>query len=464
MDIQNFVKKLPYPMQQVLKYIYRVVPLQVRYGNVFRNTYKFLQESQWWSKKELECYQLHQLEALLKHAYENVPYYKKVFDERDLKPEDIQSKEDLTQLPILTKDIIRNNFHELLAKNIPGKDLFPVKTSGSTVSPLVFFWQKSMTIPKEEAFIWTIWNIAGYRFNEKRVDLSWERSDKKLWQYDPLERVIKLFSSALNENILYSYVKIIRQFHPKVLKGIPSNLVALADFMQKNRIPIPPSIKIILCGSEMLYPWQKDLIEKVFHCRVFSFYGQTERIVLATECEESDYHHIFPEYGITEVIGSDGFPVKDEEAKGKIIGTGFNNYAMPFIRYDIGDIAVWSNKTCTCGRNYPLLRSIEGRENEYLISNTGELIPMISVSYSSIMKNVKQFQFYQNTNGKVRLKLVPLPTFTQDDAQKILADLRQELKDIEVELVYTENIPRTARGKFKYIIQKLPVKFGSLLS
>lgn len=464
MDTQNFVKKLPYSMQQGLKYIYGAIPLQIRYGKVFRNTYKFLQESQWWSKEQLEEYQLQQLKKLLEHAYENVPYYRRVFDERGLKPEAIQSKEDLLQLPILTKEIIRNNFHELLAKNIPRKELFPMKTSGSTVSPLTFFWQKNMTIPKEEAFIWTAWNMAGYQFNEKRLDLTWERSDNSLWQYNPLKLVMKVFSSTLSEDVLHSYVNLIRKFQPRVLRGIPSNLVVLADFINQHEISIPPSIKIVLCGSEMLYSWQRELIEKAFHCRLFSHYGQTEGIVLATECEVSSHYHIFPEYGITEVIGSDGLPVKDEGANGRIIGTGFNNYAMPFIRYDVGDIAVWSNKPCACGRKYPLLQAVEGRENEYLVSNNGDLIPMISIPYSSLMKNIKQFQFYQDTKGKVSLKLIPLPMFTQSDATRLLSSLKRELKDIEVKIEYTDSIPKTGRGKFKYIIQKLPIKFGTLSS
>ena len=461
MNIRNLGEKLPYPIKQSLQYIYGTIPLPVQYGKVFRDKYKFLQESQWWSREKLEEYQMKQLEKLLKRAYENVPYYKRVFDERGLKPEDLKTKDDLIKLPILTKEIIRNNFNDLLDKNIHKKELFSMKTSGSTVSPLSFFWHRSLTIPINNAFLWTAWNIAGYKFNEKRLELTWETLDKGLWNYNPAKRVMKLSSSILSEDVLHTYVKLIRKCEPKVLKSIPSVLVVLAEFMKKNKISIFPSIKTILCDSEQIFPWQKELIEKVFQCRLFTLYGQKEAVVLATECEVNSQYHIFPEYGVTEIIGADELPVVNHEDKGRIIGTGFINYAMPFIRYDIGDIAVWSNKKCTCGRNYPLLQSIEGRENEYLVTSNGDLVPAIIIPYSSIMKNTKQFQFYQDVKGRASIKLVPLPTFTQDDAKRIIDTLRQEVKGIEFKLEYVDIIHRTERGKFKYVIQKLPIKFGS---
>ena len=111
MSVRGLVKQLPYPIKQGLKYAYGSLPPRIRYGKVFWETYNFLQESQWWSKERLEEYQMQQLEKLLKHAYENVPYYRRVFNERGLKPKDIQDVEDLKKLPHLTKDKFRYNFN-----------------------------------------------------------------------------------------------------------------------------------------------------------------------------------------------------------------------------------------------------------------------------------------------------------------------------------------------------------------
>ena len=119
MNLKDLAKNLPYPLRQGLKYVYGAIPLPIRYGKVFRDTYAFLQQSQWWSRKELEVYQLQQLSTLLQHVYENVPYYRRVFDERGLKPKDIQDFKDLQQLPYLTKEDVRAIFNDLIARNIP---------------------------------------------------------------------------------------------------------------------------------------------------------------------------------------------------------------------------------------------------------------------------------------------------------------------------------------------------------
>ena len=117
MDLEKLVKSLPYPLEQGIKYAYGAVPVPLRYGKMFRQMYAFLQESQWWSREQLEEYQLEQLGRLLEHAYENVPYYRRVFDERGLKPKDIQDFKDLQQLPYLTKEIIQENLPDLVARN-----------------------------------------------------------------------------------------------------------------------------------------------------------------------------------------------------------------------------------------------------------------------------------------------------------------------------------------------------------
>ena len=100
-SVKQFAASLPYPLKQGLKYVYGAIPLPIRYGKVFRDTYAFLRESQWWSREQLEECQLEQLSKILHHAYENVPYYRRVFDERGLKPKDIQ---DLQMLPYLVND------------------------------------------------------------------------------------------------------------------------------------------------------------------------------------------------------------------------------------------------------------------------------------------------------------------------------------------------------------------------
>ena len=103
------------------------------------------------------------------------------------------------------------------------------------------------------------------------------------------------------------------------------------------------------------YSLQRELLENAFQCKIFSWYGHNERTVLAGECEKSTYYHIFSEYGIVELIDRDG-NVIEKDKSGEVVVTGFNNAAMPFIRYRTQDIGVYANKECACGRQYPLFR------------------------------------------------------------------------------------------------------------
>ena len=136
MNPKDLATNLLYPLKQGLKYAYSAIPSPIRYGKVFRDTYAFLQQSQWWSKEQLEEYQLAQLSKLLQHAYENVLYYHRIFDERGLKPKDIQNFTDLQMLPYLTKEDVRTNFNDLIARNIPKEQMDYGTTGGSTAIPL----------------------------------------------------------------------------------------------------------------------------------------------------------------------------------------------------------------------------------------------------------------------------------------------------------------------------------------
>ena len=459
--MRSLVKKMPYLLRQGLKYIYSSIPLRFRYSKVFWDTYNFLQESHWWSREKLENYQMQQLSKLLHHAYENVPYYRRIFDERGLKPEDIQNSDDLRKLPYLTKEIIRKNFNELIAKNIPKSELELERTSGSTVSPLSFYHEKRRTNSLEYAFIWAMWNLIGYRFNDKRVNLGLELVGKSesWWEYNPIEKSLTLSPLHMTDENLYSFVKKIEQFEPNAIKAIPSTIIVLADFMQRHNISSFPSVQVILLGSEMFYPWQRKIIKKVFNSQVCSWYGQTEKVVLAGECGETNEYHIFPEYGVTELIGQNGEKIKQDGKRGDIVGTGFSNYAMPFIRYRTGDLAILSDRNCSCGRNYPLLKRIEGREQEFIVSKNGHLVPITALPYSSFILNVKQFQLYQEKRGEITLKVVKMPTYTETDSQRIFKRLREDLCDIKISIEFVNHIPKTERGKYMYMIQELPIEF-----
>jgi len=467
MRIKKTLKKLPFPIKQSAKYLYGLIPIRLRYGKVFWDTYNFLQESQWWSKEKLEEYQMQQLSKLLHHAYENVPYYRRVFDERDLKPKDIQEFDDLKKLPYLTKEIIKENLHDLIAKNYSKARLQHTSTSGTTGGPLKFYLDKKVSMAREWAFMLIQWKRVGFQLGDKRVilrgDIVHTVNKGKFWEYNSLNRTLILSSYHMTNEVLPKYIKKIREFRPSFIHAYPSAIAILSKWMKENNIQPFQDIKALLCGSENIYSWQRKLLENIFKCRVYSWYGHAEQAVLAGECENSSHYHIFPEYGITELMGKDEKPITKDDELGEIVATGFNNYVMPFIRYKTRDIGTYCKQKCSCGRNYPLLKRIKGRFQEYFVSKSGNLVPFPGYGISLKVSNyIETFQYYQAKNGYVILRIVKKNGYSINDSKKILKELTSRYgNDFDFKIEFFDNISRTKSGKYKYLIQKLPIEFGN---
>jgi phenylacetate-CoA ligase len=236
--------------------------------------------------------------------------------------------------------------------------------------------------------------------------------------------------------------------------------------MQDNSVERFSTVKAILCGSENLFEWQRKLLEAVFQCRVFSWYGQAELAAFASECEVSQLYHVFPEYGIFELVDKRDRPITQAGEVGEIVATGFNNPAVPFIRYRTGDLAQYADATCECGRHHALLPRIEGRKNEFVVDRTGREIPVTAilaatdkVFVSSDFDGVRQFQFFQDKRGEVILNVVPGKDYGKSDSGQMFAALMEGLggeMNLEVRLV--DQIPPSAAGKHRTVIQKLAVR------
>ena len=465
--MRNLIRKAPSWIKKPIKYVYGLIPYEKRMGKVFWDTYNFLQESQWWGKEKLEEYQMQQLKELLHHAYENVPYYRKVFDERGLRPKDIQDFDDLKKIPFLTKEIIQNNLEDLVAQNYPRSKLQYVTTGGSTGIPMGFYLDKNTAGSIEWAFMLTQWNRVGFKVGDKcvvlRGDVIKSANKGKLWEYDSANKNLILSSYHMIDETLPKYIAKIKEFKPNFIQAYPSAVTILARFMKNNKIENFPSVKAILCGSENLYFWQRKLLEEVFQCRVYSWYGHAEECCLAGECEKSNYYHIFSEYGYTELIGEDGKQVNEENKLGEIVATGFNNYVCPFIRYRTMDMAIKGKNNCNqCGRQFQLLKKIEGRLQEMILTKTNRYISMTAINmHSDVFDNIKQFQFFQEEKGKVFFNIIRKNSYTEKDTEYIYRELNKKLgNDMDLIIHFVDHIPRTKNGKYRFLIQKLPINLG----
>ncbi len=449
MNLKDLAKNLPYPLKQGLKYVYGTIPLSLRYGKVFRETYAFLQESQWWSKEKLEEYQLEQLSKLLRHAYENVPYYQRVFDERGLKPKDIQDFKDLQELPYLTKDDFKKHFKELVATDINSKNLPISHTSGTSGKPLQFYTSRSIG-QKELAFIFHQWSRVGYEPGDSRVEIRGAIiGHGNPVDFNPASKVLRLSPRVDNMETAEYYLQRIKKFKSDFIHGYPSAIASFAYTIKNYDLSVPFQLKAVLFASEAVYDWERKIVGDVFKCRVFSHYGMAEQVVLAAECEASSYYHGLPQYGITEI---------DPETK-EIIGTSFLNYINPFIRYRTTDIASAPVLRCDhCGREYyPIIEKVEGRIEDYIVTSRGVVGPAIITHPFKDLKTIKDTQIVQKSMDLIILRVTPWdkkdPVAYKTEVEQLSRNLQEILgADMRIEIEETEEIERTKSGKFKWIV------------
>jgi phenylacetate-CoA ligase len=458
--LKEIIKNCPSFIVKPARYIYASIPDYIRYGKIYRNQYKFLKESQWWTKEQHEEYQMVQLNRLLEHAYKNVPYYTRVFDERGIKPEDIKIFSDLKKLPYLTKDIVKNNLEELVARNYERRNLEVIYTGGTTSIPAKFYIEPQRDKAREWAFISRLWSCIGYDAKKinRYVILRSNIPENGVYEYKGRDLILS--SYRMTEENMRSYIELMEDFNPDFVQAYPSSIYLLSRYILRNNIKLKiPKLKSILCSSENLYEDQKPDIEKAFGVRVYNFYGHSEHACIAGECEQSSYFHIQSEYGYTEIINECGQDVCCEDEVGEIVATGFNNYAMPFIRYRTGDLLVNTNEKCKCGRNYKLIKKIEGRSQEFLVDEALTLMRASRAIRATkcIREKISGFQYVQNEPGKLVLNIQACEIVLDEEIKAVRKVFHSYYPGIELEINFVENIGRTIRGKYKYLVQNLNI-------
>lgn len=416
-----------------------------------------LQKSQWFSSNKLKGIQKRRLRLLLQHAYNNVPYYHKLFKTRHLRPQNIRSIEELAKMPIISKEDFRDSFWEFVSRNFQTYRPRLNSTSGSTGEPFRYYLGREATAIANAA-LWRGWGYAGYRFGDKMAVLAGLSLVPE--KQSPFSQIIsrtifrktKLPAINLRRNILKQYAKKIMRFKPKFIRGYPSSLYFFADFLKEEGLDdIRP--KDILTTAEMLFPYQRKLLEEVFHCEVFDGFGALDGGTTAFECEEHSGYHIAMEKTIMEFLDKNGNPVTGE--RGRIIATDLYNYAMPFIRYDTGDMGVLSDETCQCGRGLPLMKEILGRTTDILKFKNGSILsgPSLTLIFKDF--DIKQYQLIQRRDDSLSVKLIKGKTYTEEDTLRLHMILRKNIGEgVEIEFDFVDCIPTTEIGKWKLIISE----------
>lgn len=441
------------------KFLYRTIQ-RLRKEPVFQ-TLNWLESTQWWTREQIERYQLDKLKQILVYALENVPYYQENFKQYEKLIHNFQSLTDLGSLPFLTKENVRRYFTSLQSSSFKGRTLTD-STSGSTGDPMRFIHDRNagafarallyrehrwhnLDIGEKEARFYGMPMDSRIKFREKIKDFLMNR--KRFGVYN------------LSQNSLKQYVEIINKYQPPYIYGYTSAIFELINFMKNHSLHFTDNfLRAVIVTSEVLVEEQRTLMESYLNVPVINEYGCSEFGIIAAECPHHGLH-ISAENLVIEIV-RDGVPVKSGEW-GEVVITGLNNYAMPLIRYKIGDVASYSERACSCGRGLPLLERIEGRVNNMVVTPEGKISSGFVFYYMSrsLIENnggIKKFRIIQDQVDRLIFQIVKDTNFSEKDLQAIVRMTHKFLSPkIQVDFEFYPELPHRTDGKIQYFISKL---------
>jgi phenylacetate-CoA ligase len=423
-----------------------------------------LQRSQYDPPEVVEAKQWNRLRQLLQHAYDTVPFYRRRLDAIGLHPRAVQSIEDYRQLPVLTKQDIRDNADALLSANYAkSRFLHRKKTSGSTGTSLEVFVDEAAQQFKRACVLradqWSGWRLG------ERVAMVWGNPDylQRGWRgrlrNALLERRTYLDTLDISDETLSRFARELVRRPPSLIFGHAHSVYLLAAYLRQAGLP-PIRPRGIITSAMVLHGWQRRVIEEVFDRPVTNRYGCEEVSLIACECERHQGLHINADGVYVEIL-RDGQPVRAGE-QGQVHVTDLVNRAMPLLRYQVGDLAVLSNRRCVCGRGLPLLERIAGRVADYVVTPSGRLISGISLTENFALKvpGVAQFQIVQETAHEFVFRLVRGPEFGPASLDRLRELVRVTFgTEVGYRCEFLDRIPAEASGKYRFCISRVQVPY-----
>jgi phenylacetate-coenzyme A ligase PaaK-like adenylate-forming protein len=454
---------LPHWSQQLAGRFYRCLPRAWRWGARYAEFKALSEACQSWSPEQIQDYQLTQLRKVLIQANTFCPFYQQSFARAGFRPELLRSFNDLNACPLLEKRVLQERLADVVSTEFPAAARLYITTGGSTGVPVGLYLHKGVSRPKEQAFLEAQWKRAGYfegaRLVVIRGHVTSDNARGRIASYDATRDWLMLSSYHLTKERLPEYLDAMEKFKPDLLHTYPSAALQLAEVLERADQAWRLPLRGLLCGSERLTTPQKRLLQRVFKCRVFRWYGHSERVVLAAEGRRSALFYFWPTYGLVE------FGPPDSEGLREVIGTSFHNLVMPLIRYRTGDYVRLADPHCDGELEFPwpAVSEIAGREQEFLLSATGRKISLTAFNmHDGIFDDLYAVQLFQAEPGRAEFRYVCGPRFQPSRLPQIEAAIRRKLgDDFQLELRAVSEVEKTARGKHRWLVSQIASQASS---
>ena len=457
--VRNIYYLAPPSVKSLFASIYFYYQKPTQFGGAYKAQLDELEQDSTLPIDILTSKQINRLKQLLIHSNVHIPYYRRLFAEIKFDPESIKSIDDLLKIPLLDKETVANHNNEFVTKINVGPVLH-ARTSGTTGKSL------NLTISHEAhqrhyACQWYHYGWAGIKRGDRICTFAGHpvsstlQSKPPFWVHNWINNEMLFSSHHMTPVNLPSISEALANFNPHLIRGYPSSVYLLALYqLESGKKNIHP--KAVFTSSETLLGFQKEAIEQAFNCQSYSYYSNTELAAHILQCSQKKFH-IISDLCVVEVVDFNGNPVRSGE-EGELVCTGLINLAMPLIRFRIGDTGIKADGTCTCGVNSPILSNITGRVDDYVITPDGRHVGRLDHAFKSASK-VKEAQILQDDLSEIIVNIVPRQGFNSTDEKEILDELHLRLgTELQIRLNSVDQIPRTASGKFRFVISKIPIQ------
>lgn len=421
------------------------------------------------SQDELLRIQDEKLIGLLRHAYENIPYYKMVLSKAGVVKGRTVDLDQFGSIPILTKQTVIREGAALFSSDRATRNSFCNSTGGSTGEPVEFLQDKEYEAWSfASRFLFDLWG--GKDIGEREI-LLWgsERdvlgSSEKLltrlrrWGFN----MLILNSFLMTDEQMGKYIELWNKFKPKQVWAYTSSILEFARYANRRGMHIHTPNSII-CAAETLTEDVRKVIENTFLCPALNQYGSREAGAIACECLKKEGLHVFSLNNKVEILNDNLEPCRPGQI-GKVYITTLNNYSMPLIRYDIGDMAmVAENTKCSCGRGWPLIANVVGRHIETFKTRDGRVVPgQFFIHFIGVVYNkgyVKKFQVVQKDYDHVVVRMVVADSSKLADFKvAVTGSIRKVMgEQCSVDFECVADIPPAASGKYLYTISEIKPK------
>ncbi len=394
------------------------------------------------SREELLRRQPRAFDDIVAFAAANVPYYEKRFVS-------LQGAEPL-DLPILSKDAVREHLDDLLARNADRSRARLGHTGGSTGKPLAF-WYDEAKHELMRAGMMRGFMMSGWRPGQRVLNFWGAPQDvvsggvfgAKFGNAIAAEQTIA--AVEYSEERLHEWARFVQDWRPVLLYGYASVLAELARYVIAAKLAMPASLIGVYSTAEVLDERQREQMQQAFGCKVFNQYGCREVPNIAWECRHG-HMHVF-----ADLVYLESARIDDED---RLLATSLTNRLMPFIRYDLGDTGRLLEGECPCGSPFPMMEMGLCRQNDLIRTRSGKgLHPAYFNRLLYGLTQIRQYQWVQRDPGRISLNLVAAERLDTETLARLTESLR---RDVDAELVfevsYLDAIPRTASGKHRFVI------------